>query len=598
MKRKLAWVAIPLVAVLCIGTYVFFTGGPQSPTGLAESESAPAVPASSGGFPDPQSPIAAENTTGVATLSSFQRPPERKTKTIGDLTNFTLTHGDIGYVDVNSIMQRRDPYSIVDLLQTHHELTGADDSLEIAIESISENEIWGQEVFFRQLINGQPTNEFGKVFFSPDGAVTRVYSDLINTESLNAGDIVILAPEAETIALQSATGYAENIEVHPDWSDVPVTFTTHSAEMRYELDSDSNLVRLWHVEVSIDGPVMDGVRVSVSPETGEVVRVDSALAYFQATPNHSIRVFDASRPAPGQSGAATVVWRDGECMLTESLCNDPKYTTTLETVNEVITDVQSVSKRYIKSPINIVVNFPKKLMPGAEAAWQERTGTIYIRSDQTDFVGLSAHEAYHAVSQSPEGKVEHGLVYAMTALRGYDHWHYKGNSVTSTTSTYANDGRHTANMMYRIAQEVGADKAYQFVLEVDKLAPSSIYGLVSAMQSVSNDVGISTQVNEVLVAVGEITASDSDDQFTNAKNNSHVQELYEAGARLGVTETDLDRILRAVIDGGNDDVVRRFHTKVVAILTERLQDIVNDQGFGERTEPPNPPPWPINPPGD
>ena len=515
MKKKLAWVAIPLVAVLCIGTYTFFTGGPQSPTGLAESESAPAVPASSSGFADSQSPIAAENTTGVTTLSSYQRPPERKTKTIGDLTNFTLTHGDIGYVDVNSIMQRRDPYSIVDLLQAHHELTGADESLEIAIESISENEIWGQEVYFRQLINGQPTNEVGLLFFSPDGAVTRVHSDLINTESLNANDIVILAPEAETIALQSATRYAENIEVHPDFSDVPVTFTTYSAEMRYELDSNSNLLRLWRVEVNIDGPILDGVRVFISPENGEVVRVDSALAYFQATPNHAIRVIDALRPAPGQSGAKTIVWKDGKCMV-KSVCDNSLYTTPLETVKSVIADVQSVSYRDVTSPINFVVNFPKKLLPGAKSAWQENTGTIYIRIDQTDLAGLSAHEAYHAVSQSPEGKVEHGLVYAMTALRGYDHWHYKGNSVTSTTSTFATDGRHTANMMYRIAQEVGADKAYQFVLKVDKLAPSSIYGLVSAMQSVSYDVGIPIAVHQVLLAVDEIDSA----AYENALLNS------------------------------------------------------------------------------
>ncbi|WP_446830019.1 hypothetical protein [Candidatus Foliamicus sp.] len=500
MKKKFAWIAIPLVAVLCIGTYVFLSDRPQKPDTLAESESAPDA---SGSFPDSQSPIVAENMTGVATGAPNERPPERKTNTIGDLTNFTLTHGDIGYVDVNSIMQGRDPYSIVDLLQSHHELTGADDSLEIAIESISENEIWGQEVFFRQLIDGQPTNEVGKLFFSPDGTVTRVYSDLLNTESLNTSDIVILAPEAEAMAANVAARYAENIEVHLDWSDVPLTFTTHSAEMRYELDSDSNLVRLWHVEVTIDGPVMDGVRVSVSPETGEVVRVDSALVYFQATADHSIHVVDADRPAPGKSGARTVVWKDGECMI-KSLCNDPKYTAPLETVRDVIADVQSVSKRYITNPITIMVNYPKKLL-NAEGAWDESSGTIYIRVDVTDLEGIAAHEAYHAASQSQDGPVEHGLVYAMTALRGWDSWHNKGTSVTRTRRTYTSDGPHTTNMMYRVAQELGDyDAAFQFVLEVDKLGPSSIYGLVTAMKSVSIDLKIPISVHKVLLAVGEI----------------------------------------------------------------------------------------------
>lgn len=509
MKKKFAWVAIPLIAVLCVVTYVFFASGPQRPATRTESESAPAVPASSGVFPDSQLPIATQNKTGVPTLAPNEPAPERKTKTIGDLTNFTMTHGDIGYVDVRSIMQDRNPYSIVDLLQAHEELTGAGESLEIAIEEISENEFWGQEVFFRQLIDGQPTNEVGKVFFSPSGAVTRIYSDLLNTQALNAGDIVILAPEAEAMAANVAARYAENIEVHPDWSDVPVTFTTHSAEMRYELDSDSNLVRLWHVEVSIDGPVMDGVRVSISPENGEVVRVDSALAYFQATPNHSIRVIDALRPAPGQSGAATVVWKDGECML-ESLCNDPKYTTPLETVSAVIADVKSVSYRHIKSPINIVVNFPKSLLPGARGAWNESKGIIYIRSDVSDVADLrevAGHEAFHAVSQSPETSVEEGLVYAMNATWGGGNWEYHGTSVTSTHRTYSGDGDglHTTNMMYRVSLEVDAATAFQFVLDVDKLAPSSVAGLVSAMQSVASDLVISTAVNRVLVAVGAIT---------------------------------------------------------------------------------------------
>ena len=397
MKNKFAWVAVPLVAVLCVVAYVFFAGDPQGPAMSAESELA--VPATSETLADEQ-PFAAEQEQKSETGSALvpdERPLERESETKGDRTRFSLTHGDIGYVDVNSIMQGRNPYSIVDLLQAHKELTGADDSLEIKIERISETEIWGQEALFIQLIDGQPTNEVGSIYFSPDGTVTWMTGNLINTESLNAGDIAILAPEAEAIAANVAARYAENIEVHPDWSDVPVTFTTHSAEMRYELDSDSNLVRLWHVEVSIDGPIMDGVRVSVSPETGEVVRVDSALAYFQATSNHSIRVIDASRPAPGQSGAATVVWRDGECMLTESLCNDPKYTIPLETVSAVIADVQSVSHRNIKSPINIMVNYPKRLMPGARAAWRESNGTIYIRIDQTDLRGLAAHEAFQFV---------------------------------------------------------------------------------------------------------------------------------------------------------------------------------------------------------
>ncbi len=64
---------------------------------------------------------------------------------------------------------------------------------------------------------------------------------------------------------------------NPEWSDVPVTLTVLSAEMGYDLDSDSNLVRLWNVAVDIAGPVGDILIVSISPDTGEVVRVYSGI---------------------------------------------------------------------------------------------------------------------------------------------------------------------------------------------------------------------------------------------------------------------------------------------------------------------------------
>lgn len=280
MRNKLAWVAIPLFAALCAVAYVFFAGDPPGPAISAESELA--VPATSETLADGQ-PFAVdqeqESETGSA-LAPDERALERESETKGDRTRFSLTHGDIGYVDVNSIMQGRNPYSIVDLLQAHKELTGADDSLEITIERISDNAIWGQEALYRQVIDGQPVRQGGRVFFSSDGAVTRLRGNLINTQSLKAGDILILAPEAKAIAVDVAARYAENIDLaHPDRSDVPATLTALSAEMGYDLDSDSNLVRLWNVEVGIDGPAGDVLRVSISPDTGEVVRVGSVRVF-------------------------------------------------------------------------------------------------------------------------------------------------------------------------------------------------------------------------------------------------------------------------------------------------------------------------------
>ena len=276
MKNKFAWVAIPLVAVLCAVAYVFFASGPQGPAMSAESELA--VPATSKTLADGQPAAVEQKSDSGSALAPDERPLKRESETKGDRTHFSMNHGDIGYVDVNSIMQGRNPYSIVDLLQAHKELTGADDSLEITIERIRDNAIWGQEVFYRQTIDGRPVRQGGKVFFQPDGTVTWMDGNLVSSQSLNAGDVLILSPEAEAIALNVAARYAENIELaHPERSDVPVTLTALSAEMGYELDSDSNLVRLWNVHVRIAGPVGDILRVSISPDTGEVVRVGSAV---------------------------------------------------------------------------------------------------------------------------------------------------------------------------------------------------------------------------------------------------------------------------------------------------------------------------------
>jgi len=278
MKNRFAWVAIPLVAVLCAVAYVFFAGDPQGPAMSAEPELA--VPATSEALAGRQ-PAAVEqeqkSETGSA-LAPDERPLKRESETKGDRTHFSMSHGDIGYVDVNSIMQGRNPYSIVDLLQAHQELTGADDSLEIIIERISDNAIWGQEVLYRQAIDGRPVRQGGKVFFQPDGTVTRMRGNLVSSQSLNAGDVLILSPEAEAIALNVAAIYAENMKPdNPERSDVPLTLTALSAEMGYDLDSDSNLVRLWNVAVGIDGPAVDVLIVSISPDTGEVVRVYSGI---------------------------------------------------------------------------------------------------------------------------------------------------------------------------------------------------------------------------------------------------------------------------------------------------------------------------------
>lgn len=422
MKNMFAWVAIPLVAVLCAVAYVFFAGDPRSPAMSAESELA--VPATSETLADGQ-PAAAEQeqeSDSGSALAPDERPLKRESETKGDRTRFSMNHGDIGYVDVNSIMQGRNPYSIVDLLQAHQELTGANDSLEITIERISDNAIWGQEVLYRQTIDGRPVRQGGRVFFQPDGTVTRMYGNLVSSRSLNAGDVLILSPEAEAIALDVAARYAENIELaHPDRSDVPVTLTVLSAEMGYDLDSDSHLERLWNVSVRIAGPVGVGdiLRVSISPDTGEVVRVYSAR---DLQTGRIIVICDAGKAigenglpstdgikkevdtcdTKNREGSPTTVSVRGNCRLEpESLCQDSIYTTPPETVAAILAEVATISPRDVVNVIHIIVNYP--FDDGKGGDWSELNGIGINRISNTasDIKGVAAHEAHHAVSRSP-----------------------------------------------------------------------------------------------------------------------------------------------------------------------------------------------------
>ena len=516
-------------------------------------ESELAVPATSETRSDGQSdaPEQAQKSETGSALAPDDRPLKRESETKGDRTRFSMNHGDIGYVDVNSIMQGRNPYSIVALLQAHQELTGADDSLEIKIERISDNEIWGQEVLYRQVIDGQPVRQGGRVFFSSDGAVTRLRGNLINTQSLNAGDILILAPEAKAIAVDVAARYAENIDLaHPDRSDVPVTLTALSVEMGYDLDSDSKLVRLWNVEVGIDGPAGAVLRVSISPDTGEVVHVGSARD-LQTGPIFVIcdagKAIKDGKPSTesidgeantcdvdNNEGSPAIVSVNGNCKLKPvSLCRDSIYTTAVDTVAAVLAEVGRTSPRDVANVIHIIVNHPP-FDHGGDGDWTERYGTIRIRKGSSDIYGTAAHEAHHVVSRSSTyGEVEHPLVYGMTAIwTGRDRdWRYKQTSVPHTDRTYTGGAKIT-NVIYRIARKVNnRDTMYEFVLEVDLEKPWSFDDLVEATQEVGGDLGILDKVNEV---------------FTEVEELEELQRLRTQAERVGLSHTAIARRINSM----------------------------------------------------
>ena len=400
MKKKYAWVGVPLiVALLAIG-YQYLPEGEQDPDISAEPELGFSA------MPEPladRQPVAAEQKTETGSaVAPEQRPLERESETKGDRTHFSMTYGDIGYVDVHSIMRDRNPYSIVDLLQTHRELTGADDSLEIKIEHISKNEIWGQEVVFRQVIDGQPLRQAGTVFFSPDGAVTWITGYIVRSRSRNEneGNVLILAHEAETIAREAAVRYAATLErPNAEWADLPVEYTVNSVEMDYDLNADNRLEQFWNVAISISGPTSSDLRILVAPDTGEIMRMDEMLVN-QTSYGYYVIVCDAAKANDkngkpttkginGQArqcdtrnseGSPATVSVGSDCRIdpTGRLCKQSQYADPTHAVRDVISESRSLSPRSVANPINIIVNHPE--LPGKRT--QSEIGAKAIKQSE------------------------------------------------------------------------------------------------------------------------------------------------------------------------------------------------------------------------
>lgn len=421
MKKKFAWFAIPLFAVLCIGTYVFFAGGPQRPDTRAESEPASGFPSSSAGAPDSQSAAAEQKTTNVPTIASDEPPPERKSETRGDLTEFFLTYGDIGYVDVNSIMRDGNPYSILNLLQKRRDLTGADESLEIAIEQISENDHWGQqEVRFTQLIHGQPTKGGGTLLFSSNGSVTLMYGDILNTQSLNAGDLLILSDEAEEITRHAAAefikpyvpGFNEELRllgVNELVRAGPEDMKVFEPELRYILDSNNQLRAEWHIGVQAG---FEPLQVRLAADTGEVVSIEmiNAHATIQGV---TFRLCDgdwAARSRPTCDGREEKSASDGTIYSNaETLANEAA--TFVGKFGDKQEFLRGVGRR---GRIDILVNVP--LHPRTAGTHNPYWASISLASGHDDNRTTVGHEFFHAVFGDYTGDISHGLVYALDAL--------------------------------------------------------------------------------------------------------------------------------------------------------------------------------------
>lgn len=287
IMKKIALVSIPLAGALTAAAYVLLARGPEPSSELATSEPAPSeatpAPEQAGStvLLDPATAGGAETCAPYANLMAADGTLKQTSETEGDLTMFSMTHGEIGYVDVDSVLQDRNPSSVIALLKEHKELTGADESLEIEIVSANENESWGHEVTFVQLIDGQPAGKRGKVFFSSSGAVTWMRGQILDTQALSPANMVVLSAEAEAIAREAAVDFAKTLPVLPEWrGKIPWGYEVYPAVLVYELDAENKLVRFWRVGVSIYGPVEGAAaRIWISPETGEVLDVTSGVSY-------------------------------------------------------------------------------------------------------------------------------------------------------------------------------------------------------------------------------------------------------------------------------------------------------------------------------
>jgi len=514
--KKFALVLIPLAAALAVMAYVFLAGGPDTPSETAQApewEGSGRLPSAEppGGDAPNSGVMAAPERRASATPTADERPPKRESETEGDLTMFSMTHGEIGYVDVDSVLQDRNPYSVLALLKEHQELTGADESLEIEIVSAGENEVWGHEATFEQLIGEQPTGKIGKVFFSSSGAVARMTGDILNTQALSPATMVVLSAEAEAIAREAAVDYAKTLPVLPEWrGKIPWDYEAYPAKLVYELDAENKLVRLWRVGVSIYGPVEGGAaRIWISPETGEVVDVTSGVSYASSN-GPTFRVCKGDARVTGRRACdkknATLVISGGVCQHA-TLCEEPRYKVPYETAKNVISQVQGISSDHIAGMGNAGIDIVVGPISGAHGYWNEDERRIKVHdslSGQDDYKRVAAHEVFHALSQSPEQHdVEHGLVYAMTAIyMGADdeQWEYEGVSITDKNSTFGGRvGQITTNAIYRVFEKIGKDKAFEFALRIDRRRPSDLAALERAMKQVAEDMSIESKVTAVLL---------------------------------------------------------------------------------------------------
>ena len=295
MNRTWFWIGVPLVAVLAVAASVLLR---DRSAPLPEDEGAEAPAQQVGPAPDttalpaaPPSGGAIEDASDSARLQALRElAAAAAIAAAGDLTTSSLTGDGLGYLDVDAIINNNDPSSIVAFLQAHSDETGADESLEIEIDDISEYPT-SKSVIIKQLIDGkrQP-NVSGDITFDPaTGAVISARVSLVTPDPSLAGSVVILQDEAVAIAraaVAAAVLQEEGVAITRDGDTLFVQPRLRPGfafqisrvtvkELRYALEPKTNIARFeWPIWISARG--VDGGlswEVLVDASTGEIAGI-------------------------------------------------------------------------------------------------------------------------------------------------------------------------------------------------------------------------------------------------------------------------------------------------------------------------------------
>ena len=493
MNRKWFWVGVPLVAVLAVAASVLLRdrsaplpedeGTPaQRIEEVLAAPDTPALPAA------PPSGSTVEDVSDFARLQRLQALRELAAAAAiagaGDLTTSSLTGDGLGYLDVDAIINRNDPASIVAFLLAHSDETGADESLEIEIDDIVDypnNKV----VIFDQLIDGKHSIEGrGSIDFDPaTGAVISARVSLVTPDPALAGSVVILQDEAVAIAraaVAAAVLQEEGVAITRDGDTLYVqprlrpgyTFQISRVtpkEIRYALDPETNKTRAeWPVWIGARG-VAGGLswEVLVDASTGEIVGInDLVQRYAGGCSDLTFRVCDGSLMRDEDDECGTGILNRVKPLPD----TDPVAARVKGQAKAMTAKIKGVDSSYIGAvrgsdcEVEIVVNVPEDLMGNDAGQYDSDQDRILLHEDEFDPATARtrvvadrdtvAHEVMHALTQTRSGGVEHGLVTAAEALFmcGADKWWSYGNSDFTGTPPFVSSGTHhsVAHAIYRI----------------------------------------------------------------------------------------------------------------------------------------------------